>query len=900
MAFAYLYEPEIQYQTKDGRNNTNGFLRVYLAATDDPATTYSDFNGTVNQQDIRLDDDGRAVVIVDNSKAYRLEVYDPEGTLLFTCSPVTAVGGGGGSGTNFVQVISSDGTVSVSSSTSAGTRYFDLSVAIDDNKPSKWADRIGTATSITGDGEWHELGNWVDIGTTVYLNGWQMATDAGYDVAGSLEMVSGDADALSSIDVRFLVTLDGVAQMEEFGRIDPTKDKDRVSFEWKQEGLDHQVVNARIFVRASEDMDVSLVSRACYNEEVNGIVGNGSGGDYVAGDYIEIIDNLIQATGVQPLSGMSAYAYESSLSSKLDASASGEFYPTSNPSGFVTGGPYVYESSYSSFSSEITDNISSISSIVSAISGQTGDFVEKSSISAESAQWNEVSGLSSKLDSSASSGFYPTSNPSGFISSADASTSFVYNSAYSSFSSETTSNFSSLSSIVSAISGQTGDFVEKSSISAESAKWNEVSGMSGKVDETAMSAWIPYSALEGEGGKVTGVSGSAFKGHEYTGINPVTVDNTADTISVEHRTLCVDSTMTAYNSGDSAVIGVNVAGLDISSKMDASASSLFYPADNPSGFIDGASASAVASAYAESAASSKQDTLSFDYDDDKISAINGSALAGQGGGGGSPIVVTGTAWDPDTSAYVYDLSSNLSAAQRHVYSSQLDGRYNYIDKFLDDSSNTYRLEAALIRAGAEQYAPGWSSKFVYMPGVSMWSTADVATGVFSPLQYATGACLAMSAGSSFKAYYKGNEWFVSNTQYGMLRGEIHQSRGLRIVASSTNSASGFQLHPSGVNGVDKNGSAWKYGPSENNNLSSVYDTVSANSASWGQGGVDSATVSAIASSYAESATSGKVDQSAYDDLYSAFTALSGVISTYSAYFSGISAKVDNSAIGVTE
>lgn len=44
----------------------------------------------------------------------------------------------------------------------------------------------------------------------------------------------------------------------------------------------------------------------------------------------------------------------------------------------------------------------------------------------------------------------------------------------------------------------------------------------------------------------------------------------------------------------------------------------------------------------------------------------------------------------------------------------------------------------------------------------------------------------------------------------------------------------------------------------------THDTVSANSASWGQGGVDSATVSAIASSYAESAASGKMDTSAID------------------------------------
>lgn len=54
-------------------------------------------------------------------------------------------------------------------------------------------------------------------------------------------------------------------------------------------------------------------------------------------------------------------------------------------------------------------------------------------------------------------------------------------------------------------------------------------------------------------------------------------------------------------------------------------------------------------------------------------------------------------------------------------------------------------------------------------------------------------------------------------------------------------------------------------------VSGVIDTVSSNSASWGGGGgggVDSATVSAIASSYAESAVSSKLDASASSDFYS--------------------------------
>jgi hypothetical protein len=42
----------------------------------------------------------------------------------------------------------------------------------------------------------------------------------------------------------------------------------------------------------------------------------------------------------------------------------------------------------------------------------------------------------------------------------------------------------------------------------------------------------------------------------------------------------------------------------------------------------------------------------------------------------------------------------------------------------------------------------------------------------------------MDAGN-FKAYYKGNEWFVSNTAYGYARGEVHQSRGSRVIVEHT-------------------------------------------------------------------------------------------------------------------
>lgn len=81
-----------------------------------------------------------------------------------------------------------------------------------------------------------------------------------------------------------------------------------------------------------------------------------------------------------------------------------------------------------------------------------------------------------------------------------------------------------------------------------------------------------------------------------------------------------------------------------SSKLDESATADFYSTSNPSGFITGVDlsdyattayvdssiSSFVDSAYVESQVSGKEDKLTFGYDDSTISSINGSALAGGG------------------------------------------------------------------------------------------------------------------------------------------------------------------------------------------------------------------------------------------------------------------------------
>lgn len=491
MAYQYLFEPEIQYQTKDGRNNTAGFLRVYLAATDDPATTYSDFGGTLNPQDIILDDDGRAVVIVDDSKAYRLEVYDSEGMLQFTCQPVTAVGGGSGSA-NIVQVVSTDGTVGVTKTTAAGITTYDLSTAFEP-EAARWARRTGTSESLIGDEDWHELDTFAEIGSTSYFNGWKLSKDCAYDLAASMEMPAGYDGAINTISVKFVVEKDGVLQDVQFGHVDPTTNMDRVSFEYKGAGQAGEKVNARLFYRTRQDMPIGLESEVFYNEEADSITGGGGLGDLTAGDYIEITeDHVINATGIQP---EITWSYDNTTISAINGSAVGRRYD-----GIY---PIVVDNNQNTVAVDHTglavdETMTAYNSadhiVIGVASGQfqpSGSYLSGNALDGISGAWNEVS---AKLDKSASGQFYPSSNPSGFITGVDLA-----------------------------------PYVTVSSISAQSSVWNTVTGKQPSGDYLSATESSNYYSTSNPSGFITGVDLSPYqKTADMTGYIPVSALGTGD------------------------------------------------------------------------------------------------------------------------------------------------------------------------------------------------------------------------------------------------------------------------------------------------------------------------------------------------------------------------------------
>lgn len=599
--YARLYPDTTQLQAKDGHNLTAGWVMVFLAGTDDPATTYADFNGTVNPQKIVIDDNGRFCAIVDKAKAYRVEVYDSDGMLQWTTEPVWCTGNAG-SGMSVTRVVSTDGSISVEENIAGTERTYDIGIAPADNDEflewikcseedcgSTWKPvyQAGTMETEAGQGIKVHGGHLYHFTNTFYVdpNGTgitydtfkvnmycndQIVDSRNFDIDTSVNdavQCEFSTDVIPEADGYVYFTLDIPSTCEVTGEVQCHRIYSGINAvpdscatkQWVQETFDYNM---------SEKISYSALG---YNG--NGEISGISGSAIYGGLDSAAVSSIASSYAESAVSSISSWSGDfSSISSKIDWSSSGVFQPS---------GAYVYESSYSSFSSDVTNNISSLSSTVSskvdqsafddccsAVHSALDDKLDKSASGQFqlSGDYAYNSSLSSYIPASASGMFAPSGNYQSagdyaFNSSvsskldASASSSFVLNSSFSSYSSNVGDTINNMSSSITSI--------ENNVTSIENNLTSISSDVSGKVDETAMSAWIPYSALDYSGTAISGIGGSSLAGMgggaDYSGVYPVNVDNDERLISVEHRTLCVDSTMTAYNSGNSAVLGVNAA-----------------------------------------------------------------------------------------------------------------------------------------------------------------------------------------------------------------------------------------------------------------------------------------------------------------------------------------------------
>lgn len=503
---ARLFPSEIQFQAKDGSNNTAGWLKVYLAATDDPAETYSDYLGTRNPEKIVLDDNGRAVVICDKAKAYRLEVYDADGMLLWTEEPVYCSGTGGG-GISVTEVVSTDGSIAVESSIAGSMRTYDISIAPDNAKELlEWAKCSNTVDS---DGYVYPLYGEGTMQTQVG-KGLEVFKDRYYHLTNKITVIpSGNGINYETITVQVMHD-DNQGTVVSLASHDFDIDNsvsDKVELEFSEDIIPEddgfifwRVTGRAPFTYVGLDMQIHRIYSG-----INAVPGSIASKTWVEQNFSSKIDySALEYNQQNLITGISGSAIAS------NAVDPNEYIPWSASGTFQPSGDYLTATASSLFQ-------------------PSGDY----------------------LSASESSNYYPmTGNPSGFITDEECQSSYLALSSFSSYSSTVDNSITGISSVVSGVSST---YLEKTA-----------SGMfqpSGEyVSSTDMSAYVPFSGLEHDGsGRITAISGSGVKGHEYTGIDPVWVDNTADQIGVYRKTLAVDETMTAYETGDSAVIGVNTA-----------------------------------------------------------------------------------------------------------------------------------------------------------------------------------------------------------------------------------------------------------------------------------------------------------------------------------------------------
>lgn len=266
----------------------------------------------------------------------------------------------------------------------------------------------------------------------------------------------------------------------------------------------------------------------------------------------------------------SAYS-ESAASSKLDSTASSSFYPSDNPSGFISGVDLSDYATTAYVDSSVSGKLDTTAQVVTSIGVAAGALSSINGYGLSAGLANSAGtatvwlGASSKLDASAASDFALTAQLEDYLE----------KTASSQFLTAVPDGYATTEYVDSSISG----FAYESAVSGWTAKQD---ALTFGYDADKISA-INGSALAGGGGLVTAI-GTSESG--ITSLNNTGIIDTAALHSSDYSSLYVQEPLYISASGESSYIGIS----------------------GDVGGVDSATCSAIASAYVESGVSSKLDT----------------------------------------------------------------------------------------------------------------------------------------------------------------------------------------------------------------------------------------------------------------------------------------------------
>ena len=444
------------------------------------------------------------------------------------------------------------------------------------------------------------------------------------------------------------------------------------------------------------------------------------------------------------------------------------------------------------------------------------------------------SAASGKLDSSASSSFYTVDNPSGFITGVDL-----------------------------------GEYATTGYVD---------SAVSGKADSSALSSYALSSDVSGVIDTVS--TNSASWGGGATGDY---VEKSAMEVAIGSGN-DVSATSFAFGVDNSA----NSAGVAFGRSNYASASSLAV------GY--GSTASSRSFAFGSNSTAGTR-SMAFGAN---ASANEGSLAFGSTCKASMDSYVFGsqpTATDYSFAFGNHSIATNTSVAEGYYVSAHSGavafGKYNLHGNGHTGSGDS----AAFVIGDGTGSTARHDLMLVTKDGeITMYSsTADtVGTGIMSSIRAISAAATGGGVDSAT----------VSAIASSYVESGVSSKLDTSAQVVTSIESSDYQYEGSwvtGVKGINGNFLAALYRVdgeelASQGDISGVIDTVSSNSATWGQGGVDSATVSAIASAYVESGVSSKLDTTAFNsgDFYSTSNPSSFVDSAY--VDSAVSGKADSSAL----
>lgn len=569
----YLIDPAFQIENLAGKPAVGGHIEVFEAGTDTKVITYQDFDGNVNPFKIPLHSDGRAVILADPSRKYDFYVYDSFNNLMFSRLNVTPNLSGNISITgNDVYIYNTDGTLDITQqSIQNNIRRYEINTkhkSLGVEAPLYFVEDSDSATIIGFSGDDYATKDYVDSAVSskldVTASGDFLTDKFEYDANNHITAYNHSAFAGGG----------GSGPIYEAGdHIDITDNVISVTGLPDSADIENAVNSAVEEVENKFEYNINNYITAYNNSAF-------AGKEYSAGDYVNIENDTISVTGLQPSGD---YATRDDLTAYQP---SGDYATHDDLTAYQPSGDYATKEDVESATSGKQDTLSAgdgitiVNNVISVTSQGGGieqvnhddtlsgngnteplgianpqEYVHQDDLSAyqpsgDYVYRNEMTAYEPAGD------YYSASNPSGFLTTADidnkmdtsAMTAYATTSLVSSISSELYSAVSGISGDYELVGGYgillTDDDVNKTTTITVTA-----TGQGGGVN----SAYVTAAIESATSALVTAISGS------YTlvaGTNTQLVDNSA-------------AKTTTVN-----VTGVQAAGN-------------YYSASNPSGFITG-------------------------------------------------------------------------------------------------------------------------------------------------------------------------------------------------------------------------------------------------------------------------------------------------------------------------